>query len=62
MSVRHERYHPLCNLQTQGRMHVQMEVLGARMAPLIYTLAEVAALIEGVKLGEFDDLLGEPIG
>ena len=29
---------------------------------LIYTLAEVAALIEGVKMGEFDDLLGEPIG
>ena len=26
---------------------------------LIYTYAEVAALIEGVKMGEFDDLLGE---
>ena len=26
---------------------------------LIYTHAEVAALIEGVKMGEFDDLLGE---
>ena len=26
---------------------------------LIYTRAEVAALIEGVKAGEFDDLLGE---
>jgi len=26
---------------------------------LIYTHAEVAALIEGVKTGEFDDLLGE---
>jgi hypothetical protein len=25
---------------------------------LIYTYAEVAALIEGVKMGEFDDLLG----
>jgi len=25
---------------------------------LIYTHAEVAALIEGVKMGEFDDLLG----
>jgi hypothetical protein len=24
---------------------------------LIYTRAEIAALIEGVKLGEFDDLL-----
>jgi hypothetical protein len=24
---------------------------------LIYTQAEIAALIEGVKLGEFDDLL-----
>jgi len=29
---------------------------------LIYTRAEVAALIEGVKLGEFDDLLGEVTG
>jgi hypothetical protein len=29
---------------------------------LIYTRAEIAALIEGVKMGEFDDLLGEPIG
>jgi len=28
---------------------------------LIYTHAEVAALIEGVKMGEFDDLLGEAI-
>jgi hypothetical protein len=28
---------------------------------LIYTYAEVAALIEGVKMGEFDDLLGEAI-
>ena len=28
---------------------------------LIYTRAEIAALIEGVKMGEFDDLLGEPI-
>ena len=28
---------------------------------LIYTRAEVAALIEGVKMGEFDDLLGEAI-
>ncbi len=27
---------------------------------LIYTRAEIAALIEGVKMGEFDDLLGEP--
>jgi hypothetical protein len=26
---------------------------------LIYTSAEIAALIDGVKLGEFDDLLGE---
>jgi Domain of unknown function (DUF397) len=25
---------------------------------LIYTHAEVAALVEGVKMGEFDDLLG----
>jgi hypothetical protein len=25
---------------------------------LIYTQAEIAALIEGIKLGEFDDLLG----
>jgi hypothetical protein len=25
---------------------------------LIYTRAEVAALMDGVKLGEFDDLLG----
>jgi Domain of unknown function (DUF397) len=25
---------------------------------LIYTRAEIAALIEGVKMGEFDDLLG----
>jgi hypothetical protein len=25
---------------------------------LIYTRAEIAALVEGVKLGEFDDLLG----
>ena len=25
---------------------------------LIYTRAEVAALIEGVKMGEFDDILG----
>jgi len=24
---------------------------------LIYTMAEIAALIEGVKMGEFDDLL-----
>ena len=29
---------------------------------LIYTRAEIAALIEGVKMGEFDDLLGEPVG
>ena len=29
---------------------------------LIYTQAEIAALIEGVKLGEFDDLLADPIG
>jgi len=29
---------------------------------LIYTRAEIAALIEGVKMGEFDDLLGEGIG
>lgn len=29
---------------------------------LIYTHAEVAALIEGVKMGEFDDLLGEAVG
>ena len=28
---------------------------------LIYTHAEVAALIEGVKMGEFDDLLGEVV-
>lgn len=28
---------------------------------LIYTQAEIAALIEGVKMGEFDDLLGDPI-
>ena len=28
---------------------------------LIYTRAEIAALIEGVKMGEFDDLLGEAI-
>ena len=27
---------------------------------LIYTRAEIAALIEGVKLGEFDDLLAGP--
>jgi hypothetical protein len=27
---------------------------------LIYTKAEIAALIEGVKLGEFDDLLATP--
>ena len=27
---------------------------------LIYTKAEIAALIEGVKLGEFDDLLAAP--
>jgi Domain of unknown function (DUF397) len=27
---------------------------------LIYTTAEIAALIEGVKMGEFDDLLAEP--
>lgn len=26
---------------------------------LIYTRAEITALIEGVKMGEFDDLLGE---
>jgi hypothetical protein len=26
---------------------------------LIYTLAEIMALIEGVKMGEFDDMLGE---
>ncbi len=26
---------------------------------LIYTRAEIAALIEGVKTGEFDDLIGE---
>jgi hypothetical protein len=26
---------------------------------LIYTLAEITALIDGVKMGEFDDLLGE---
>jgi uncharacterized protein DUF397 len=26
---------------------------------LIYTRAEIVALIEGVKMGEFDDLLGE---
>jgi hypothetical protein len=25
---------------------------------LIYTRAEIAALIEGVKMGEFDDMLG----
>jgi len=30
--LRGKRYHPLYNLQTQGRMHVQMEVLGARAA------------------------------
>jgi hypothetical protein len=29
---------------------------------LIYTHAEIVALVEGVKMGEFDDLLGEPIG
>jgi len=29
---------------------------------LIYTRAEIAALIEGVKMGEFDDLLGKPVG
>jgi len=28
---------------------------------LIYTRAEIAALIEGVKMGEFDDLLSEPV-
>ena len=28
---------------------------------LIYTHAEVAALIDGVKMGEFDDLLGEAV-
>src|SRR6266480_5460120 len=28
--LRHKRYHPLYTLQTQGRMHVQMEVLSAR--------------------------------
>ena len=28
---------------------------------LIYTHAEVAALIEGAKMGEFDDLLGEAV-
>ncbi|HEV3294986.1 MAG TPA: DUF397 domain-containing protein [Streptosporangiaceae bacterium] len=27
---------------------------------LIYTKAEIAALIQGVKLGEFDDLLAAP--
>jgi hypothetical protein len=27
---------------------------------LIYTKAEIAALIEGIKLGEFDDLLAAP--
>lgn len=27
---------------------------------LIYTRAEISALIEGVKMGEFDDLLVEP--
>ena len=26
---------------------------------LIYTLAEISALIEGAKMGEFDDLLDE---
>jgi len=30
-------------------------------AALIYTRAEIAALIEGVKMGEFDDLLGEAV-
>jgi Domain of unknown function (DUF397) len=29
---------------------------------LIYTLAEISALIEGVKMGEFDDLLTEGAG
>jgi hypothetical protein len=28
---------------------------------LIYTRAEVAALIEGAKSGEFDDLLGDAV-
>jgi hypothetical protein len=28
---------------------------------LIYTRAEISALIEGVKMGEFDDLLGEAV-
>jgi hypothetical protein len=28
---------------------------------LIYTRAEISALIEGVKMGEFDDLLSEAV-
>ena len=27
---RRKRYHPLCSLQTQGQMHVQMKVPSAR--------------------------------